>query len=180
MQRSKVKRKFVILVFKIRVGSVAMSQRGAISLPIVIAVVLGLGFGASAYLNMSQYQRAQQDKKLLKGEITDLRYQIKQDQLASGDPSPSPSPEASPSPSPSPSATPVPTTTPEVAGASAHTMTVKTAATLRSRATVSSAAVLSAKIPINKVVTVTGALTNGYYPVTVDGSAGFIVASALR
>src|SRR5687767_7631461 len=111
-----------------------MSQRGAISLPIVIAVVLGLGFGASAYLNMTQYQRAQAEKKLLKGEITDLRYQVAQDKLAAGT-SPSPSPEASesPSPSPSPTPTPSPSSSPEVAGASTvKTATLKTAANVRS------------------------------------------------
>lgn len=81
-----------------------MSQRGSIRLSIVLAVVLGLGFGASAYLNYAQHQQAASDKKLLQGQITDLQYQVKQDQLAAASPSPSPSD----SPSPSPSASPAP------------------------------------------------------------------------
>ncbi|MDB5178692.1 MAG: hypothetical protein JWN01_635 [Patescibacteria group bacterium] len=83
-----------------------MSQRGFIRLPILIAIVLGLGFGASGYLNYSQHQRAEQDKKLLQGQITDLRYQLKQDQQAVGSPSPSPSGSVEPAPTPSPSPSP--------------------------------------------------------------------------
>ncbi|HVQ44238.1 MAG TPA: hypothetical protein VMT30_04710 [Candidatus Saccharimonadia bacterium] len=87
-----------------------MSQRGAINLVTVIAVVLGLGLLASMYLNYSQHQSAQQDRKQLQGEITDLRYQVKQDQQAAAGPSPTPSPLATPEPSP--------TATPAVAGTS--------------------------------------------------------------
>jgi hypothetical protein len=69
---------------------------------VVICATFGLGLGASMYLNYDQYQRAEQDRKLMQGEITDLRYQLKQDQGVS--PSPSPATSASPSPTPSPSA----------------------------------------------------------------------------
>lgn len=79
-----------------------------LNLPVVIAAVLGLGFGASAYLNVAQHQRAEAEKKLLQGEITDLRYQVKQDQegkTAAADPaSETPSEaEATPTPTPVPS-----------------------------------------------------------------------------
>lgn len=86
-------------------------QRGSISLPIIIAATLGLGLVASVYLNYVQHQSAQQDRKLLQGEITDLRYQVRQDQqAAAGIPSTSPTP--------TPLATPetTPTPTPAVAG----------------------------------------------------------------
>src|SRR5216683_8225345 len=96
------------------------AQSGAISLPIVIAAVLGLGFGASAYLNYAQFQRADQDKKLLNGTITDLKYQVEQDKLASNT---SPSPSPSDTPSPSPSTTPTPS--PAGAGASTQTAVVR-------------------------------------------------------
>jgi hypothetical protein len=93
-----------------------MSQRGSIKLPIVIAAVLGLGFGASAYLNYAQHQAAEQDKRLLQGQITDLRYQVDQDHHAT--PSPSASPTASPSASPA--STPSPS--PAVAGTASITI----------------------------------------------------------
>jgi hypothetical protein len=90
-----------------------MSQRGGISFPIVIAAVLGLGFGASAYLNYAQHAQAMNDKKLLQGQITDLQYQVKQDQLAKA---------SSPSPTPSDSPTPTPSATPAVAGTTSITV----------------------------------------------------------
>jgi hypothetical protein len=89
-----------------------VSIRGPISLPIIIAIVLGLGFGASAYLNYVQYERDQQDETLLQGQITDLKYQLNLNNSAS----PSPSPLASTSPSPTDS--PTPSSSPAVAGTS--------------------------------------------------------------
>jgi hypothetical protein len=91
-----------------------MGDGGFAKLPVVIAVALGIGFGASVFLNISQSQQAAQDKRLLQGTITDLRYQVNQDKLASAGPSPSPlatpqSTDATPTPSPSSS--------PAVAGA---------------------------------------------------------------
>jgi hypothetical protein len=161
-----------------------MSQRGAVSLPTLVAVVLGLGFGASAYLNYSQYTRTQQDKKLLNGEITDLKYQVVQDHLGTTPtPSSSPGNSAAPSPSSTPGAgaTPSPSQSPAVAGASTQTMTVIEAATLRSADKSSSAPVMAAKVPVGTVVTINGPVTaGGYYPVSVNGSSGFIIASALK
>lgn len=80
-----------------------MSQAGrAPILLIVICAALALGLVASLYLNYDQAQRADQDKKLMQGEITDLRYQLKQDQATSPSPEASPSPSADPSPSSAP------------------------------------------------------------------------------
>ena len=77
-----------------------MSQRrSGHNLLVVIAVTLGLGLVASAYLNYIQYGRAKDDKVALTGQLTDLRYQLKQDHLT-------PSPSSTPSPSPTPSGTP--------------------------------------------------------------------------
>lgn len=77
-----------------------MSQRrSSTNLLIVIAVTFGLGLAASGYLNYVQFGRAKDDKAALTGQLTDLRYQLKQDKLA-------PSPSESPSPSPTPSETP--------------------------------------------------------------------------
>lgn len=87
-----------------------MRERGAISLPIVIAAVLGIGFGASIFLNMVQHQRAEQERKLLQGQITDLTYQVKKDSEQSPSTSPTPEPLATPE------ATVTPTPTPAVAG----------------------------------------------------------------
>lgn len=87
-----------------------MSQTGAIRLSVVLSVVLGIGFAASGFLNIVQHQRAEQEKKLMQGEITDLRFQVKKDAegTATADASPTPeplaTPEATASPSPSPSA----------------------------------------------------------------------------
>jgi cytoskeletal protein RodZ len=151
------------------------------SLPVVLAAVFGLGFGASVFLNIQQHQRAEQDKKLLNGEIEDLRYQVKQDLAAKGGQAPSPSPEPSDSPTPSPIASP--STSPEVAGASTvapATAVTTEAATLRSRADRNSAPVLSAKIPAGTVVAIAGGEVNGYVPVNVSGRAGYIIKSALK
>lgn len=67
----------------------------------VIAATLGMGLVASAYLNYQQHEQAAQEAQLLNGTITDLRYQLNQDESAS--------------PSPSASATPTPTATPSPA-----------------------------------------------------------------
>lgn len=72
----------------------------------VAAVTFGLGLAASGYLNYVQFSRAQDEKLALSGQITDLRYQMKQDKAA-------PSPTGSPSPTP----TPAPSITPAVLGA---------------------------------------------------------------
>lgn len=71
---------------------------------IVISAALGIGLGASLFFNFSMIQKADQDKDLLNGEITDLRYQLKQ---GSASPTPTPAPVASVAASPSPSPTPV-------------------------------------------------------------------------
>jgi hypothetical protein len=152
-----------------------MSQRGAISLPVVIAVVLGVGFGASAYLNIAQHQRADQDKKLLQGEITDLKYQVGQDKLASAtSPSPTPSPEASPDATPEPS----PTQTPAVLGAS--TKTLKNAGNVHSDASKTSAIKISL-LPAGSIVTLGSDVRNGYQQITTsNGVTGYILSSYLQ
>ena len=78
----------------------------------VLAVSCAAGLVGSALLNMVQFQRAQQDKKLLQGEITDLRYELNLERGSQI--TPTPEPEASASPQASPAASPTPA--PEVAG----------------------------------------------------------------
>jgi hypothetical protein len=152
-----------------------MSQRGAVSFPVVIAVVLGVGFAASAYLNIAQHQRADQDKKLLQGEITDLKYQVGQDKLAStASPSPTPSPDASPDATPEPS----PSQTPAVLGAS--TKTVITAGNVHSDPNKNSKILISF-LPKGTPVTTDGdVLPGGYQKITVNGVTGYILASFLQ
>jgi hypothetical protein len=87
----------------------SVTERGAITLPTIIAIVLGIGFCASAYLNYAQHEQSSQNETLLQGQITDLKYQLNQDSA-----SPSPSPIASKDPSPS--ASPSPSSAPAVAG----------------------------------------------------------------
>ena len=77
----------------------------------VCAIVFGVGLAASAYLNLVQAQHASDEKALLKGQITDLTYQIDQDRKSQS----SPSPKLTPSPSPSASAT-APSASPTVLG----------------------------------------------------------------
>src|ERR1035437_7195902 len=85
-----------------------MNQRGSINLPVVIAAAFGIGLAASMYLNYNQNQTADQDRKLMQGQITDLRYQVKQDGLASASSaSPTPSPLATPESNATPTPTPV-------------------------------------------------------------------------
>jgi uncharacterized protein YgiM (DUF1202 family) len=150
-----------------------MNQGGAIKLSVVLAAVLGLAFGGSAFLNFEQHQRAEQDKKLLQGEIVDLRYQVKQDQLAAGG-NPSPSPSASPSPEPS--------STPAVLGDSTpvpKTATLKTAANLHSGPSAKSS-VIAKMVPKGSVVTLGGSASGGYQQVTINGKTGYMLASFLQ
>jgi hypothetical protein len=83
-----------------------MNEKGKIAtLPAVVIATLSLGLVASMYLNYAVYKNAQDDKRQTAGELTDLRYQVKQDQLAGlNAPSSSPSPSTKPTASPSPAA----------------------------------------------------------------------------
>jgi len=167
-----------------------VSSRGFIKLPVLISVVLGVGFVASVFLNIVQNQRAQQDHKLLQGEITDLRYQVNEDKvtLDGGSPKPSPSTSsspsasASPSPSASPDASPTPTPTGSVAGASTP-KTVKAASVqpnLRAKPN-SSGTPLMNHVPAGTTATlVDDTVTNGYQHVTINGQTGYILASYLQ
>jgi len=76
-------------------------NRSGKNLLIVTAVTFGLGLAASGYLNYVQFGRAKDDKAALTGQLTDLRYQLKQ-QVATAQASPSPTPEPSPTPSVAP------------------------------------------------------------------------------
>jgi hypothetical protein len=80
-----------------------MNERGEINITMIVAIVLGLGLVASAYLNYYQNTQSLQSQKLMQGQITDLRYQVNQDRLGS---------VASPEPSPTPVAVPDPTSPP--------------------------------------------------------------------
>jgi uncharacterized protein YgiM (DUF1202 family) len=132
-----------------------------------------VGFGASAYLNIAQQQRADQDKKLLQGEITDLRYQLGQDKLASAT-SPSPSPAASPDATPAPS----PSNTPAVLGSS--TKTVKTAGNVHTDASASSPIKIKL-LAAGSSVTLGADVRNGYQQITTsDGVTGYILSSFLQ
>ncbi len=98
-----------------------LSERGVVNIFIVCTIVFGLGLASSAYLNYVQAQRAADEKRLLKGQITDLSYQLGQDRKSQATPTPSTSPEASTTPTPTPSTTPEPT--PAVLGAKALALT---------------------------------------------------------
>lgn len=75
-----------------------MNEKGSIAiLPAVIIATLSLGLAASMYLDYSNAKSSQEYKRQTQGELTDLRYQVQQDQLAT-----LPSPAASPTPSASP------------------------------------------------------------------------------
>jgi len=154
-----------------------MSQRGAIKLPVLISVVLGLGFAASAYLNVAQNQRANQDTKLLQGEITDLKYQVGQDKLASNT---SPSPSPSPSPAATPDATPQPSPSPTPAVLGASTKTLKTAGNIHADASKTSAVKISL-LAAGSIVTLGSDVRNGYQQITTsNGVTGYILSSFLQ
>lgn len=82
--------------------------------PIIIAGVLGLGFAGSALLNVIQFQRSQENQKLLQGQIADLKYQYNLDHPGGGTPTPTPDGASAAAATPTP--TPEPTSSPEVAG----------------------------------------------------------------
>jgi hypothetical protein len=89
-----------------------MFERGAIKLSVILAAVFGVGFAASGYLNFAQHQQSVQEQTLLQGQITDLNYQLKQDQGSA----PSSSPKATTSSSTSATPSPSPLGSPAVAG----------------------------------------------------------------
>jgi hypothetical protein len=166
-----------------------MDSRGFAKLSTVITVTLAIGFVASAFLNISQHQRAQQDHKMMQGEITDLRYQVNQDRLALGEASPSPSPKASPSSSPAaaPTASASPSPTPAaVLDANTQTKTVKQTGSASTQPNLrrqpnSSLTPLISHVPAGTPVTlVDDSLQNGYRHVTISGQTGYILASYLE
>lgn len=107
-----IKRKFVILAFERGKRVIVRgNERGAVSLPVILASVFAVGLAASGYLNYYQHQSATQSQKQLQGQITDLTYQVNQDRQTAAlgaSPSATPTPLATPEPSPTP--------TPAVAG----------------------------------------------------------------
>lgn len=159
------------------------NQHGRATLPaIVIMSVLMIVALGSLGMNYFQYQQSSQERRLLKGEITDLRYQVKQDQLAAAG-SQSPSPTLDPVMTPPPTTEPTPTPA-AVLGAEAtptpapaRTATTKSFVRMRSKATTSSAVVAG----LNKGTTVTlGSFSNaGWQEVTVDGKHGYVSKSYL-
>jgi hypothetical protein len=167
------------------VGSPLTNERGGLQLSVVLAIVLGLGLAASAYLNIYQAQRSAQERKLMMGEITDLRYQVKKDaeakKTSSGDSDPVATPEPTASPTPTPAAAAA-TPQPQVAAAATQTKTVNTPATLRAAPSQSSRNVLggTTKVPAGTVVNVTGGASGSYTPVTVNGAAGYLLTAALN
>ena len=157
-----------------------LSQSGFIKLPVVLAAVFGLGLGASMYLNWFQHQQSAQEAKLLNGTIVDLRYQVAQDKLTMGSPSPSPSASPSDSASPEPSPSPVPSSTPAVAGAStvAHTLikacNVHPSASTRGAVVPFTMFASTAFAPVSVPVTFNGSPVGGYQNITVNGKKGFV------
>ena len=91
------------------------SERGSINILMVCAVVFAVGLGASAFLNYYQAQRAADERTQLKGQISDLTYQIVQDHKAStartSINTPNPTPSGTPSATVTPSVTPAPSIT---------------------------------------------------------------------
>lgn len=161
------------------------SQRGAVKLSVVVAAVLGFGFSASAFLNISQYQRAEQERKLMQGEIVDLRYQVQQDKLASDHPSPSPSPSPD-SLSDIPSDSPSPAATPAVLGDSATPAPTPPLVTkvltedANLRATASKTSALKARVHKNDVATIIGDPSGSYQQVAINGLTGYVLTSVLK
>jgi len=155
-----------------------MNERGGVNLQTVLAVVFGLGLAASAYLNVSQHQAAQQDKKLLQGEISDLRYQVKQD-LASQSPEPSTTP--SPLATPEASAAPSPSPTPAVLDASAPKIgTIKNSKNVHAGPSVGSKVILPyTSLPKGTPVTL-GEVSGAWQQISVKGVTGYILITDLN
>ena len=157
-----------------------MASGGFAKLPVIISVALGLGFGASMFLNIYQNQQASQDKKLLQGTITDLRYQVNQDKLASASPSVSPlaTPESSPSPSPAASPSASPTSSPVLGASTTNTATVTTAGKFHVAPSAGSG--FHSMLPVGTVVTRGSDLSNGYQQITFNGTTGYFLAAWLK
>lgn len=155
-------------------GVTSQSGRAPI-LPIVIMAVLGVGLGAFIFLYYDQTQRAEQERRLLQGEITDLRYQLKQEGQSSPTPSPTPTPEVTPTPSPTP--TPAPVLGDQTTAPAERTATTKSFVRLRARATTSSAVLAG----LNKgtVVTLGPFSSSTWQEVTVGGQHGYVAKSYL-
>jgi uncharacterized protein YgiM (DUF1202 family) len=142
----------------------------------ILAVISGLlvvGLGTSVFLDYAGDQRASQEKQLLKGEITDLRYELAQ-RTATPAPTP-PADEAAPSPTPAPAATPAAvlgdqTTAPATA-------TVVGGVNLRKSASTSGKSL--GWLNGGTVVTL-GKLSGSWQEVTVNGQHGYIKKSYLK
>lgn len=162
-------------------GVTSQSGRASLSAIVIMSVLSVVALG-SVGLNYFQYQQSSQERRLLKGEVTDLRYQLKQDQLAAL-PSPSPSPTLDPVVTPPP--TPEPSPTPAaVLGAEAtptpppgRTATTKAFVRLRSKATTNSSVVAG----LNKgtVVTLGDFSSSTWQEVTANGQHGYVSKSYL-
>ena len=134
------------------------------------AIVFGLGFAASAYLNFVQYQNSQADLKQANGTITDLRYQVGLDRAAKASPSPSASPAVlgdQATPTPTPSATPV-----------ASTTTTKAFVYLHSSPSQSSS--ILAQLQAGTTVTLVASANDKYEQVVYNGTTGYIAKSYLN
>ncbi|HEX3081824.1 MAG TPA: hypothetical protein VHQ86_01080 [Candidatus Saccharimonadia bacterium] len=168
-------------------GTRLVTGRGFVKLSTVIAIALGCGFVASVILNIVQNQRANQDHRLLQGEITDLRYQVNEDKQQLASPTPSPSPTASPDATPEPTASPMAEASPTPApDPGVTTMTVintgvaSSQPNLRAAAKSSSTSLIS-HVPAGTTATLVDAgLYNNYRHVTINGKTGYLLAAYLQ
>jgi uncharacterized protein YgiM (DUF1202 family) len=152
-----------------------MLQRGVIKLPTIISIALGLGLGASMFLNYHQHQRAEQERKLLKGEITDLRYQVQQDKLAMNfTPTPSPGPAETPTPSATPSPSPV-------LGAETKNATVQSSVGyVNMRQEANTRAGIVAKLNNGTVVTLGSFSSKDWQEISANGKHGYVAKTYLK
>ncbi len=145
-----------------------------------VTVLLGAGLVVAVGASIWQAQQSAQDKRLLQGEITDLRYQVSQDRLAATA-TPTPSPDITPNPSPdaSPTPTPVLGDTTQVLTKIISNPSVNGYANLHTGMGASSSVI--EKLPNGTSVTLGTSGNGSYQQVTApDGKTGYVVKSWLK
>ncbi len=147
-------------------------------LSIVVAATFGVGLGASLFLNYYQHQQADQDKRLLKGQITDLTYQVVQDRANAN--SPSPNPSGTPATSPSATAPPSPSASPVLGAQAPAPATATTKQRVHLRAAASATSQDLGWVEANTAVTLGSFANANWQEVTVTTRHGYIAKTYLR
>jgi uncharacterized protein YgiM (DUF1202 family) len=144
----------------------------------VAVIVLGAALVMSLGFNAWQAQQSAQEQKLMKGEITDLRYQVEQDRLAANGSSATPQPSVAATPEPTAAPTPTPVLGDATAAGTATVSSSAGYANLRRGAGTNTAFIK--RLNNGTVVNLGASDSAGWQEVTIDGEHGYIKKDLLK